>query len=61
MTTAKRDWVVESDTSLPLVHFSVSLRTGAALDPPQADGSSRLLTRLMRRTAGGRSAEENDI
>jgi zinc protease len=61
MTTATRDWVVESDTSLPLVHFSVSLRTGAALDPLQADGSSRLLARLMRRTAGGRSAEENDI
>jgi zinc protease len=59
--SAARDLVVEADSSLPLVHFSVSLRTGAALDPLGADGSSRLLTRLMRRTAGGRSAEQNDI
>lgn len=61
MSSATRDLVVETDSSLPLVHFSVSLRTGAALDPVDADGLSRVLARLMRRTAGGRSAEENDI
>src|SRR5690242_17060156 len=60
-TPAARDLVVESDASLPLVHFSVALRTGASLDPADADGLSRILARLMRRTAGGRSAEQNDI
>lgn len=61
MNASPRDLVVETDSSLPLVHFSVSLRTGAALDPPELDGLSRVLARLMRRTAGGRSAEENDL
>jgi zinc protease len=52
--------LVETSRELPLVSVSVALRTGAILDPPGAEGAMRLLSRLMRRSAGGRSADAND-
>lgn len=52
--------LVETSHELPLVSVSVALRTGAILDPPGAEGAMRLLARWMRRSAGGRSADEND-
>ncbi|HVR21480.1 MAG TPA: pitrilysin family protein [Polyangiaceae bacterium] len=52
--------LVETSRELPLVSVSVALRTGAILDPPEAQGAMRFLARLMRRSAGGRSADAND-
>jgi zinc protease len=52
--------LVETSHDLPLVSVSVALRMGALEDPPNGEGSVRLLGRLMRRSAGGRSAEQND-
>lgn len=52
--------LVETSRDLPFVSVSVALRTGAVLDPPEMEGATRLLARLMRRSAGGRSAEQND-
>lgn len=52
--------LLETSPDLPLVSVSVALRTGALEDPPGAEGAVRLLARLMRRSGGGRSAEEND-
>lgn len=52
--------LVETSHDLPLVSVTVALRMGALEDPPDAEGSVRLLGRLMRRSAGGRSAEQND-
>jgi zinc protease len=52
--------MVETSRELPLVSVSIALRTGAIEDPPEMDGATRLLARLMRRSAGGRSAEQND-
>lgn len=52
--------LVETSRELPLVAVSVALRTGATLDPPGMEGATRLLARLMRRSAAGRSADQND-
>jgi zinc protease len=52
--------LLETSPELPLVSVSIALRTGAIEDPPGAEGAVRLLARLMRRSAGGRSAEQND-
>lgn len=52
--------LLETSRDLPLVSISIALRTGALEDPAGAEGAVRLLARLMRRSAGGRSAEEND-
>ena len=52
--------LLETSPELPLVSVSVALRTGALEDPPGAEGAVRLLARLMRRSAAGRSAEAND-
>jgi zinc protease len=52
--------VLETNRDLPLVSLSIALRTGAIEDPAEAEGAVRLLARLMRRSAGGRSAEQND-
>jgi zinc protease len=52
--------LLETSRDLPLVSVSIALRTGAIEDPPGAEGAARLLARLMRRSAGGRSAEQND-
>ena len=48
--------LVETSHALPLVSVSIALRTGAILDPEGMSGATRLLTRWMRRTAGGREA-----
>lgn len=45
--------LVETSKTIPLVHFSVAVRRGAAADPQGGDGLTRLTSRLMRRTAGG--------
>ena len=52
--------IVETSDELPLVSVSLALRTGAILDPPGAEGAMRMLSRMMRRSAGGRSADAND-
>jgi zinc protease len=52
--------LVETSRALPLVSFSIALRTGAILDPAGLSGATRLLTRWMRRTAGGREAHVID-
>ena len=53
--------LVETSRDLPLVSVSIGVRTGALLDPPGAEGATRLVGRLLRRSAGGRTAEQNDI
>jgi len=52
--------LVETSHDLPLVSVSVAFRRGALEDPQDGEGSVRLLGRLMRRSAAGRSAEKND-
>ncbi len=53
--------LVEPSFDLPLVSISVAVRLGALGDPPGAEGATRLMARLMRRSGGGRSAEQIDI
>lgn len=55
--SAQPSVLVETSRALPLVSFSIALRTGAILDPPGMSGATRMLTRWMRRTAGGREAQ----
>jgi zinc protease len=45
--------LLETSRALPLVSISIGLKTGSLLDAPGKEGSTRLLSRLMRRTAGG--------
>ena len=45
--------LLETSRALPLVSISIGLKTGSLVDAPGKDGSTRLLSRLMRRTAGG--------
>jgi zinc protease len=52
--------LVEPSRDLPLVAVSIALRTGASEDPEGREGASRLLTRWMRRTAGGLPAQVVD-
>ncbi len=52
--------LVETSHALPLVSFSIALRTGSILDPEGMSGATRMLTRWMRRTAGGREAQVID-
>ncbi|MBN2195597.1 MAG: insulinase family protein [Polyangiaceae bacterium] len=52
--------LVESSHALPLVAVTVALRCGAATDPPDREGRARFTARLMRRTAGGRTAQSLD-
>jgi zinc protease len=54
------DVLVETSHALPLVSFSIALKTGSLLDPPGLTGATRMLTRWMRRTAGGREAHVID-
>ena len=54
------DVLVETSRALPLVSFSVALKTGSVLDPEGMSGSTRMLTRWMRRTGGGREAQVID-
>lgn len=48
--------LVETSRALPLVSFSIALKTGSILDPEGMSGATRMLTRWMRRTGGGREA-----
>ncbi len=52
--------LLESSRALPLVSISVALRTGAVEDPPDQEGLSRVVARLMRRTGGGLEPQEID-
>lgn len=52
--------LVESSRALPLVAITVASRTGSLLDPPDKDGLTRLVARLMRRTAGGLAPQQID-
>jgi zinc protease len=52
--------LVETSRALPLVSFSIALKTGSVLDPEGMPGATRMLTRWMRRTAGGREAHVID-
>ncbi|MEO7037239.1 MAG: pitrilysin family protein [Polyangiaceae bacterium] len=45
--------LLETSRALPLVSISIGLKTGALVDEPGKEGTTRLLSRLMRRTAGG--------
>jgi len=45
--------LLETSRALPLVSISIGLKTGSLLDAPGKEGTTRLLSRLMRRTAGG--------
>ncbi|HEV8551258.1 MAG TPA: pitrilysin family protein, partial [Polyangiaceae bacterium] len=59
-TASEPALLVETSHDLPLVSVSVAFRMGALEDPEGGEGSVRLLGRLMRRSAAGRSAEQND-
>jgi zinc protease len=54
------DVLVETSHALPLVSFSIALKTGSLLDPEGMSGATRMMTRWMRRTAGGREAHVID-
>lgn len=48
------------DPSSGLVHAAISSRVGTYYDPPQKEGATRLLLRMMRRVTKGRTASEVD-
>jgi zinc protease len=52
--------LVETNRALPLVSLTVALRSGARLDAPGREGSTRFMARLMRRTAAGRTSQQID-
>jgi zinc protease len=52
--------LLETSRALPLVSISIGLKTGALLDAPGKEGSTRLLSRLMRRTGGNLEAHVID-
>jgi len=58
--TPAADVLVETSRALPLVSFSIALKTGSILDPEGMSGATRMLTRWMRRTAGGRDSHVID-
>jgi zinc protease len=49
---------VETDTKVPLVHISISFKSGAFYDPAQKEGTARMMLRLLRRGADGLGAQE---
>lgn len=53
-------YLLETERSLPLIQLGISAFSGAALDPEGKEGLTRLMIRLMRRTAAGQSAEKLD-
>ncbi len=53
--------LVETSRALPLVAITVASRAGSLLDPPGKDGLTRLVARLMRRTAGGLAPQQIDV
>lgn len=56
--SSTRLWAL--DDALPLLHASVALTAGSVSDPAGREGTTRLLLRMMRRTAGGRTAQASD-
>src|SRR5690606_31477570 len=58
--SAMKSLILESDPSLPLIHISLAAPNGASQDPDGKEGLCRLTLRLMRRTAGGKPAEQVD-
>lgn len=52
--------LVETSHDLPLVSVSVATKAGSLLDPSDLDGLTRVSGRLMRRTGGGRDAQQID-
>lgn len=52
--------IVETNTSIPLVHVVVAARTGASSDPRRREGLMNFATELARRGAGKRAREELD-
>lgn len=52
--------LLETSRALPLVSISVGFKSGALVDPAGKEGATRLLARLMRRTAGGLDASVID-
>lgn len=60
--TLSSSWqpLLASDPSLPLLHATIAWDRGSLLDPEGKEGASRILLRLMRRSAGGRDAEAID-
>lgn len=60
MKATNSSLIIERDAALPIVHTGISTLSGAAYDPPGLEGLTRLSGRLMRRTAGGRTADEVD-
>jgi zinc protease len=52
--------IVETDASLPIIHFNVNLVGGSVTDPATAPGMTRLAMRLMRRTTLGLHADDVD-
>jgi zinc protease len=54
------DVLVETSHDLPLVSVSVATKAGSLFDPPGLEGLTRITGRLMRRTGGGRDAQEID-
>lgn len=53
--------LVESSRALPLIAVSVACRNGALLDPEGKEGLTRLVARLMRRTAAGLDPQQIDV
>jgi zinc protease len=49
---------VESARTVPLVHLTISFRSGAFHDPDEKDGTARMMMRLLRRGADGLGAQE---
>lgn len=49
---------VEPSPALPLVHITLAFRQGAASDPLDKDGLTRITTRMLRRGAGGMTSAE---
>ncbi len=52
--------IVVEDSSVPLLHLSVSTRTGTLIDPPGKEGATVLLMRLLRRATQGLTTEALD-
>lgn len=52
---------IESSSAVPLVSIVISVRSGAVLDPEGKDGVCRLATRMLRRGAGGMTAQEIEV
>ncbi len=52
--------IFEQDDRVPLLHLTLLFEGGTTEDPTGKEGTTRLMLRLLRRTAGGRSAKDNE-